>query len=131
MKKSLIFLIVAVAIGIVATYGIISTNNNTNNTMPATALKDGTYSGSSESNVYETVQVSIVVSGGKITAVNTPVLSISHGGESTAIVNRALPTLKAEAIKKQSSTIDSVSGATYISDSFITSLDAAITAAKA
>jgi uncharacterized protein with FMN-binding domain len=49
-----------------------------------------------------------------------------HTSRSIYISQRALPTLKAEALIAQDASIDVVSGATYTSDAFMQSLQAAI-----
>jgi uncharacterized protein with FMN-binding domain len=88
------------------------------------------------------VQVTIVVrkttttSGGKttvkrqITSIKTPVFP-NHTNRSVYISNNALPVLVQEAVKAQSAHIYIVSGATYTSDAFAYSLQAAITKDKA
>jgi uncharacterized protein with FMN-binding domain len=75
------------------------------------------------------VQVQITVTGGKITqvsALQTP--TADH--RSVSINARATPTLASEALTAQSANIDSVSGATYTSDSYKISLQSAIDLAK-
>jgi uncharacterized protein with FMN-binding domain len=98
-----------------------------NNSTPDTALtyKDGTYTGGSEPNPYGTVQVAVVVSGGKITDINF--LQMPNGeSESQQITNDSAPLLKQSALSKQSASIDFVSGATVTSQGFEQSLQAAL-----
>jgi uncharacterized protein with FMN-binding domain len=76
------------------------------------------------------VQVQITVSGGQITnvvALQTP----TRDRRSVGINERATPTLASEALSAQSAQIDTVSGATYTSDSYKVSLQAAIDLARA
>jgi uncharacterized protein with FMN-binding domain len=88
------------------------------------------------------VQVTILVrktttiAGGKttvkrqITSIKVPVYP-DHTNRSVYISNNSLPTLIQEAVKAQSTHIYIVSGATYTSDAFAYSLQAAITKDKA
>jgi uncharacterized protein with FMN-binding domain len=88
------------------------------------------------------VQVTIVVkktsttAGGKtttkrqITSIKVPVYP-NHTNRSVFISNNALPMLIQEALKAQSTHIYVISGATYTSDAFATSLQAAIVKEKA
>jgi uncharacterized protein with FMN-binding domain len=90
-----------------------------------TGAKDGTYTGSTEDTEYGPVQVSITVSGGRLTHVT--VLQVpSTGGYEEQIVTDALPILNSEAISAQSANIDSVSGATFTSRGYAQSLQAAL-----
>ncbi len=66
----------------------------------------------------------------QITSVRVPVYP-DHTDRSIFISQRALPTLIAETIQKQSTAIDLVSGATDTSDGYVQSLQAAILAARA
>lgn len=87
--------------------------------------KSGTFTGASENTEYGPVQVSAVVSGGKLTDVN--VLQVpDRGGYEQQIVEIALPELKSEALSKQSANIDIVSGATYTSQGYAQSLQSAL-----
>jgi len=94
------------------------------------ALKDGSYMGSSSSNPYGDIQVKIIISGGKITdivAVSYP----SSNRHSFQISNFAIPQLKQEVLTAQSAYIDSISGASYTSQSYAESIQAALNQAKA
>lgn len=92
---------------------------------PRTTMKDGTFGGSSVYVEYGSVEVSIVVSGGKITDVKV-LDSPSDHSRSVQINKSALPKLRAEALSAQSADIDTVSGATYTSSGYKLSLQAAI-----
>jgi len=92
-------------------------------------LKDGTFPGSgAAAGRYGTTKVTIVVSGGKITDVTA---SYPTGGQTGSINARAVPKLRQEALTAQSAGIATVSGATYTSNAYKQSLQAAIDAAKA
>jgi uncharacterized protein with FMN-binding domain len=97
---------------------------------PSVKLTDGTYAGTSVVTQFGDVQVQIVVSGGRISDATTPVLT-GNEGRSEQINNQAAPILRSELLASQSAKIASVSGATYTSDAYITSLQAALDKAKA
>lgn len=85
----------------------------------------GTFTGDSVDTRWGPVQVQITVSSGKITAVQAVVYP-SDNPRDVEINNQALPILADEAVKAQSSQIDTVSGATVTSDGYISSLQSAI-----
>lgn len=99
-------------------------------TVSATGLADGTYTGATDTNKWGPVQVQITVSGGVITDV-TALQTPSDDGKSVRINNQAVPILVSETLAAQSADIDSVSGATYTTDSYKVSLQSAIDLAKA
>jgi uncharacterized protein with FMN-binding domain len=78
--------------------------------------------GSQESTRWGPVQVRAVFSGGAITDIE--VVQAPDDGPT----NRALPTLRAEALRVQNASIDTVSGATVTSEAYARSLQAAIDA---
>lgn len=85
----------------------------------------GTFTGSAIDTRYGPVKVQAVVAGGKLTGVN--VLEVpDNGGYEDQIVAVALPQLKSEALAAQSGNIDIVSGATYTSQGYARSLQAAL-----
>ncbi|WP_433083777.1 FMN-binding protein [Dactylosporangium sp. CA-052675] len=92
---------------------------------PRTTMKDGTFNGNPIYVEYGNVELSIVVSGGKITDVKV-LDSPSEHSRSVQINNSALPKLRAEALAAQSADIDTVSGATYTSSGYKLSLQSAI-----
>lgn len=96
----------------------------------ASAILDGTYVGAADSNRWGVVQVQAVYSGGQL--VDVQILQYPDGDNKSVRINqRSLPTLIAEAIANQSADVNTVSGATYTSDSYVASLQSAIDAAKA
>ena len=95
---------------------------------PANGLKDGTFAGPAVTHQYGSVAVSITVSGGKITSVATTTTNVDS--RSTSITSSAVPTLKSRVIAAQSGSISTVSGATYTSKAFISSVQSAVTKAK-
>jgi uncharacterized protein with FMN-binding domain len=101
----------------------------TGQTTPAsTGLKDGTYKGPGVAERYGTITVTITVSGGKISNV-----SATCGGcnsESQGISTDAFDKLRPKVLAAQSANVSSVSGATYTSGAYKSSLQSAINAAK-
>ncbi|WP_432835528.1 FMN-binding protein [Dactylosporangium sp. CA-092794] len=101
------------------------------NTAPATTapkgttMRDGTFNGNPIYIDYGVVELSIVVSRGKITDIKV-LDSPSDESRSVQINKSALPKLKAEALAAQSADIDTVSGATETSAGYKLSLRSAI-----
>lgn len=93
-------------------------------TAPATAAAiNGTFTGPSVNVNYGNVQVKITVVNGRITdavAVKAPT------GKNDRYTNMAVPTLKAQTLMAQSANIQGVSGASYTSYGWFTSLQGAI-----
>ena len=92
-------------------------------------LTDGTYTGATATNRYGSVKVTITVSGGKVTAVNAT--ANANDNHSAEINTQAVPVLKSETLAAQSADLSTVSGATYTSDSYVTSLQSALDQAAA
>ncbi len=92
-----------------------------------TAAPSGPYrvNGSYEQNPYGAVQVQIVMDGGKFTDVVALIVPNAES-RSQSISDSAIPKLRADALRKQSAALDTVSGATVTSDSYKASLQAAI-----
>jgi uncharacterized protein with FMN-binding domain len=71
------------------------------------------------------VQVQITLTGGRLTAVD--VLQVPGDNPKDQQINDyAVPVLTQEALTARSASIDSVSGATYTSEGYITSLQSAL-----
>ena len=85
----------------------------------------GTFVGTSVSTRYGSVQVKIAVVAGKITDVVALKLT-DQGGRSIQLSNMAAPILRSEVLKSQSAKVASVSGATYTTDAYLQSVQAAI-----
>ncbi len=82
-----------------------------------------------ESTRYGPVQVEVTIASGKIVAVTA--VELPSGGRSGSISMYAAPILAGEAVTAQSAAIDTVSGATYTSRAYATSLQAALDQARA
>lgn len=103
-----------------------SSTNSTAGTGSAQASgTDGTFAGAVEQTPYGDVQVSVTINRGKITEVRALKLT-DDGGRSVQISNRAAPMLRSEVLGAQSANVDSISGATYTSEGYLTSLQAAL-----
>jgi len=102
-----------------------SSNSSAQAGATTTGYKDGTYTGSSAQTPYGTVQIAVVVSGGKITDVNFLQMpnDLSSSQERTQYSE---PLLKQTTIAKQSANIDFVSGATSTSEGYQMSLQSAL-----
>jgi hypothetical protein len=88
----------------------------------------GTFTGSTVNTPYGDMQVAAVLHDGKLTDVQV-LQQTDVGGRSQEIDAAALPILHTEAIAANSANIDIVSGATYTSQGYAQSLQAAIDAA--
>lgn len=94
------------------------------------AKGDGIVLGPALANQYGTVQVQVAMSGGKIAEVRA--VRLPDGDGTSQEINRdAAPRLKQQALEAQSAAIDGVSGATYTSDGYRQSLQAALDRAGA
>lgn len=91
----------------------------------ATGPADGTYTGSVVNTRFGTVQVSVTLAGGSITDVTALKLT-DEDGRSVQISNRAAPILREEVLAAQSADVSTVSGATYTTEGYLTSLQSAL-----
>jgi uncharacterized protein with FMN-binding domain len=78
---------------------------------------------------FSVITVRVTLTGGELTRVETVNLS-GNDARTQAINNRAEPILREEALRAGSADIDVVTGATYTSESYIDSLQAAIDRAR-
>jgi uncharacterized protein with FMN-binding domain len=74
---------------------------------------------------YGMLDVQVTVSGTRITDVSVPSLQTAEP-TSQQITEQAIPVLRSEALAAQSARIDAVSGATYTSEAYAQSLQAAL-----
>lgn len=94
-----------------------------------TGLKSGSYTGAPSVNRYGTVQVSITVAGGRITGATATYPTDS--GRSQEINTRAVPILRQETLTAQNARVSTVSGASFTSSSYRSSLQTALSKAQA
>jgi uncharacterized protein with FMN-binding domain len=92
---------------------------------PSSSATSGTVTGTVADTRWGPVQVQITVANGSITNVSV-VQYPNSNGKDQEINARALPILVQETLKAQSASIDMVSGATYTSDGYVTSLQSAL-----
>jgi uncharacterized protein with FMN-binding domain len=71
--------------------------------------------------------VKVTVSGNRVTDVSVPSLQVAEP-TSQQICDQAIPLLRSEVLAAQSARIDGVSGATYTSEAYYLSLQAALDA---
>jgi uncharacterized protein with FMN-binding domain len=91
--------------------------------------KDGTYTGPTVDAYYGLVEVKVSVQNGKIADVQF--LQYPHDRRTSVEINsQAMPWLQQEAIQVQSANVNIISGATFTSEGFAMSLDAALKNAK-
>ena len=95
---------------------------------PKSGLKDGVFKGGAAANPYGKIQVTIKVEGGQITAAEATYPTANDSG---TINPPAIATLKQSTLDAQNADVAAVSGATYTSESYVKSLQAALDAAKA
>jgi uncharacterized protein with FMN-binding domain len=88
---------------------------------------DGTWKGAPVSEPWGPFQVEVVVSGGIITDVK--LVESPSDRHSSSINNRAVPVLTQSVLASQGTTGDTVSGATWTSHSYASSLQSALAAA--
>lgn len=96
----------------------------------ASAYVDGTVAGSVVSTRFGDVQVQVTISGGVVSDVTA--LQLPSGDGNSRRISRVVePILRDEALTAQTAQIDLVSGATYTSRAYETSLQAALDKAAA
>jgi uncharacterized protein with FMN-binding domain len=83
--------------------------------------------GASEQFGYGALDVKVTVSGTRITDVSVPSIQVAEF-TSQQICEQAIPLLRSEVLTAQSARIDAVSGATYTSEAYAASLQAALDA---
>src|SRR5882757_8012535 len=105
-----------------------SSSSSSTASQDATVSKSGsttTATGAVISTQFGNTQVQVTIEGGKITDVK-PLQIPGNEPQSVQISNGAVPALRESALSKQSAAIDSVSGATYTSQSYAASLQSAL-----
>lgn len=122
MNRTLKTSIVTTLAGASVAGALMSTPTNAA-TLKATA-KAHVYRGATVSTNWGPIQVAITVKSKKITKVT--VTDPTHTARSVVLDGRALPILIQETLSAQSARINSVSGATTISQAYINSLQSAV-----
>lgn len=91
----------------------------------AASAASGTATGPSEQFGYGALDVTVTVQGGRITKISVPSLQTAEP-TSQQISQQAIPILTSEIMSAQSLNVNAVSGATYTSDAYAQSLQAAL-----
>lgn len=107
------------------TSGAGTTGSSTGTGTTGGSSATGKFTGDTTQTRYGPVQVQITVANGTITDVTALQLTNSDG-RSVQISQQAAPILRQEALQAQSAQIQSVSGATFTSEGYTTSLQSAI-----
>lgn len=94
----------------------------------STTYKDGTYTGTTASHRYGSVTVTVKISGGKISDVTANAQS-DGDRHSDNINSQALPIIKSRVIAANSASVSTVSGATFTTGAYLTSLQSALSKA--
>ncbi len=84
----------------------------------------GTFTGDTESDRFGSITVTVTLADGKIT--NVTYTTTVRDQHSAQIEARAIPTLKARVLAANSAQVSSVSGATYTTDKYLSSLQSAL-----
>lgn len=108
---------------------VATTTTATKATTVSASYQDGTYTGATASHKFGSVQVSVTIKSGKITAVDIPVLPMGDH-ESADISDYASSELVDLTLAAQSSTFSNVSGATLTTRAYKTSLQSALDQAR-
>ncbi len=110
--------------------GSTSPSSSTGSTSSAAgAYKDGTYTGQTASEHYGTVTVTVTISGGKVT--DATAQTTIREQRSQHFIDRAVPVLREAIIAANSAKVNTVSGSTFTSEAYLTSLQSALDQATA
>ena len=90
---------------------------------------DGTYTGSAYSNEFGSWTVTVTIADGQITDVTASTTAQDH--HSQGINTQAVPRLRTQVLTAQSAHVDTISGATLTSKSYLSSLQSALDEARA
>lgn len=116
---------VAASAAVAGTSGGSATGTTAGSGVTSGSGASATFTGTAADTRYGPVQVEITVAGGTVTAVDV-VEYPTGNGKDQEINARAVPTLVQETLAAQSADVDMVSGATYTSHGYLTSLQSAL-----
>lgn len=101
------------------------TSTKTTTTSGSGSYKDGTYTGTTVTHRYGSVTVTVTISGGKIT--NVTANAVTDGDRRSESINsQAIPLMKSEVLAANSAKVSTISGATYTTTAYVTSLQSAL-----
>lgn len=103
-------------------------SSSSSSSLGASAKAGGTYAGTAVETRFGTVQVQVTIKAGVITDVTALHLT-DQEQRSVQISARAAPLLRSEVLSAQSANVQTIGGATYTSEAYLTSLQAALDAA--
>jgi len=109
--------------------GSFNSSSTTSSPTLSKSYKDGTYNGSAADTPYGTVQIAVVINGGKISDVKFLQMPFAED-RSRQITSDSEPLLKQNTLQAQSPNIDFVTGATSTSYGYRESLQAALDRAR-
>lgn len=92
---------------------------------PTASAKTGTFTGTRATHAYGSVQVTATLDNGTITSLTENVVS-DGDRKSNQINRRAIPTLRSSLIGTDGSGASTISGATYTTGAYLTSLQSAL-----
>lgn len=118
MRKRVLFLVVLLTL----TFSVVFTGCSKNST--GKGWKDGTYNGKAEG-VHGDVEISVEIKKGKIDKIN-----VVSQSETSGVSEVAFEQVPAEIIKKQSTEVETVAGATVSSKAIIDAVNDALSKAK-
>jgi uncharacterized protein with FMN-binding domain len=102
----------------------VAAGSNAGTTSSGTSGATGTYTGTTKSDRFGTITVTVTLTNGKISNVTyTTTVGDNHSAQIEA---RAIPTLKAAVLAANSADVSTVSGATYTSNKYLSSLQSAL-----
>ena len=102
----------------------VAAGTNAGTTSSGASGATGTYTGTTESDRFGTITVTVTLANGKITDVTYK--TTVGDNHSAQIEARAIPTLKAAVLAANSADVSTVSGATYTSNKYLSSLQSAL-----
>ena len=105
-----------------------TSGSGSTSTLGASAKAGGTYAGTAVETRFGTVQVQVTIKAGVITDVTALHLT-DQEQRSVQISARAAPLLRSEVLSAQSANVQTIGGATFTSEAYLTSLQAALDAA--
>ncbi len=132
---AVLFLVIVIFLRLRPQEGVapIKVNNSTSSSSSSApakkkTYKDGSFTGTVANVYYGNVQVKVTIASGKISNIN--VLQYPNDNPTSSYISsQAIPMLKSEVIKSQSGNINTITGASYVSEGFIQSLQSALSQA--
>ena len=89
------------------------------------APADGTYIGETVTHHYGSVTVTVTISGGRISALSEQI--VEDGDRKSSMINsRSIPVIRDEIVAANSAQVSTVSGATYTTGAYLSSLQSAL-----